>query len=259
MFPRWDPFDQFCLISPLEKTFLGMDFDWGKVNYSEPYYIPHVNGIVVYLRSKKELVNIKVGKSIDIYANKILKAIRCKYPYAIDREYVLYPYTERTKVKSSRGLLAGYLRIQIDTGLSKKWIEFDGVINTIRNINKEVSLPLQLYDNALESKSVLDYRACILYSASLIEILLKRDLERQLEELVSSERLRIKILEEANGYDKIWKNLKTLSCPSINVGQLINKRNRIIHGGYSPYEVDAQESLDLAAECLEYYKVDVYE
>ena len=182
LFPCRDPNDQFGLISPIPERKLGVVVDWGKVNYSEPNDVPYVNGIVVILRSKSKLVDTQCSKTIDTYANKILKVLRCIYPYAVDRTSIPNPYTEKTIVKSGNVVLAGSITIRFDKSISKKWIELGGILNAIRYINDEVSLPLQLFDYALDSKSALDYRVCVIYCAALIEILLKRDLEKQIDD-----------------------------------------------------------------------------
>ena len=207
------------------------------------------------LRSKSKLVDTQCSKTIDTYANKILKVLRCIYPYAVDRTSIPNPYTEKTIVKSGNVVLAGSITIRFDKSISKKWIELGGILNAIRYINDEVSLPLQLFDYALDSKSALDYRVCVIYCAALIEILLKRDLEKQIEKSVSMVELRNKIIKEANSYTKIMEYLKCFSSgPTLNSDELFKKRNRIMHGGYSPTEVDAQNSLILANKYIDYYE-----
>ena len=260
LFPCKHPKDQYRLVSPIPEKILGVVYDWGKVDYSEPNYIPHVNGVVVILRSKDKLSDTKVRKFIDYRTNRLLKTLRCKYPYAVNRDSVRYPYAEETIVKSNNIILAVSINIIFDKEISKKWIELSGVINAIRHLNEEVSLPLQLFDDALESQSSLDYRKCVLNCAILIEVLLKRNLEKQIDIFVSSTGLKKRIMKRANGYSKIIDYLKDLSMvPSIDAKGLFDTRNRIMHGGYSPTEVESQEYLNIASKYIDYFKVELYE
>lgn len=255
LFPCKDSVNQFLLKSPIPEISLGVHYDWGKVNYSEPDYVPHVNGVIVILRSEGELVDIKCGEYVNHYANQVLRRLRCNYPYAVDRDSILYPYTKKTIVNSGRGVFAGTIHIHFDTGKSKKWIEFSSVLNAIKHISEEVPLPLQLYDYALDSERALDYRVCVLNCAILIEILMKRDLEKQIDKYVTSEGLKERIIKRANGYSKIIDYMKEYSiAPCIDAKDLFDVRNRIMHGGFSPSAADAQKSLSIAQKYIDYYE-----
>lgn len=236
---------------------------WGKVEYFEPNDIPSVNAVVVAVESENKVDLGCVKNSFFIYATKILKILRFIYPNSVTR-YKTKKIINNIILQTShngRSCITGLeISMNIISDAPSRWIEFKGISLALKNLNKVPSLPLELYENALDYNSEGDYRTCVLNCAILIEMLMKRSLIRNINQLVHHQKLADKIIKEANGYDKIRKYLKELSLlPEICIEEVFNIRNRIMHTGYVPDKAEAFKALKISKDIISFYHVPLFE
>lgn len=259
LFPDRNPQEKTSLKSPVSEKFLGILSEWGKIDYSGIDSFPYIRTIIVLLKSQSTINTSECRKFLNGHTNRILKALRCLHPYSVERDNEDNSLVRHIAIKSSR-LEIDLSPLYVILGRHNDLISIKDIINTIRNDSKVLSLPLQLFDRAIDNQFRLDYRACILNCATLIEILLKRDLERNIKLCVSLESLRNRITKDSNNYDKIKGYLRDISqLPQIDADYLFIIRNRIIHGGYTPLEKDASNVIKTAKEFIDYYHPDLYE
>ena len=259
LFPCRDSQNDTFLKSPVSELFLGVSLDWGKIHYSGLDAFPYIRGIVVRLECSSVINSSKCREFIGNKTNRILKTLRYLHPYAVERE------REDSSLISSIIINNGKSEIELDPlhvifDKQNDLISIKDILNAIRNENKVFSLPLQLFDFALDNKFTSDYRACILYCASLTEILLKRDLEKHLDDCITSEKLRNRLIKDSNSYSKIIRYLKNVSVlPNIDAKGLFDTRNKIIHGGYVPTEIEASDAIKVSKAFIDYYHINIYE
>lgn len=262
LFPCRSTSNKFLLVQPQKD--LGMDLDaWGKIQYSGTNEIPHIEAIVIEITSDDLPLNTIVAKKVvSLYTDKILKIIRCLYPYGLKRKKTknlidnLYMQT----ISNGKPCIEMELKFCFENGAPQKWIEIDGIVTAIKNVREKLSLVRSLFDNALDYEGENDYRTCVLNCATLIEILMKQSLEKGIRENVSNQKMANKLIEKADGYDKIRNNLKLLSLnPSINADPVFKIRNEIIHNGYMPKAEKVKEVLNIAKEMISFYNVPFFE
>jgi hypothetical protein len=152
------------------------------------------------------------------------------------------------------------LKFSYESDATQKWIEIEGIVTAIKNSRRKLSLIRSLFDNALDYEGENDYRACVLNCATLIEILMKQSLDKGIRENVSNQKLANKLIEKADGYNKILSNLELLSLnPRINADPVFKIRNKIIHNGYMPKAEKVKEILNIAKETISFYNVPLFE
>ena len=262
LFPCRSTSDKFILVRPQKD--IGMDLNtWGRIEYSGTNEIPHVEAVVIEITGDNQSINtVKVKKEVSLYTDKILKIIRCLYPYSLKRNKTknlvdnLYLQT----INNGKTCIETELNFSFESDAPQKWVEIEGIVTAFKNSRRKLSLVRSLFDNALDYESENDYRACVLNCATLIEILLKKSLDKGIRENVSNQKLANKLIEKADGYDKIRNNLKLLSLnPRINADPVFNIRNAIIHKGYMPKAEKVKEILNIAKEMISYYNVPYFD
>lgn len=262
LFPCRSTSDKFFLVQPQKD--IGMDLDaWGRIEYSGTNEIPHVEAVVIEITGDNQSINTgKVKKEVSLYTDKILKIIRCLYPYSLKRNKTknlvnnLYLQT----ISNGKPCIETELNFCFESDAPQKWVEIEGIVTAIKNSKRKLSLVRSLFDNALDYESENDYRACVLNCATLIEILMKQSLEKGIRENVCNQKLANKLIEKADGYDKIRSNLELLSLnPRIEANPVFKIRNAIIHKGYMPKAEKVKEILNIAKEMISFYHVAFFE
>lgn len=108
-----------------------------------------------------------------------------------------------------------------------------------------------------------DYRGCVLNCSSAIEVTIRQKLEQYLEDNNIQDILVIHIFSQANGYMKYIDLLKRLKLPTSNNDQIkidvMDFRNRLIHGGFTPEFKVAEKCLNITREFLLYQKEPMFE
>ena len=142
-------------------------------------------------------------------------------------------------------------------------LSFTDIKQSIRNSDKTVSASYEMLDNARVNLSHYDTRAAVLNCATAIEVTLKKMLIGYLESNSVPESLNKYVLKQADGYSKQVELLKKLSIPLKGLSgvkeQVMDVRNRVIHGGYTPSLMEAHKSYSCTCAALKDLEVRMFE
>lgn len=142
-------------------------------------------------------------------------------------------------------------------------LSFGDIKKGIRNIDKSITAPYDMLDNARINLSRFDSRAAVLNCATAIEIMLKRKIVDYLDGSAESEVIKEYILRQADRYTKLVELCKTfsisLACMPDVKEIIMNVRNRIIHGGYVPTRQEANEAYNSTRLSLKMLNVPMFE
>lgn len=133
----------------------------------------------------------------------------------------------------------------------------------IRNVNKTVSMPYEMLDNARVNLSRHDTRSAVLHCATAIEIALKKLTVSYLDVTVTDNSLKEYILKQADGYSKLVDLCKRCSVslerlPNVKEA-VMDVRNRVIHGGYVPTREEANKAYENTRQALAVLKTPMFE
>ena len=140
---------------------------------------------------------------------------------------------------------------------------FADIKESIRNYDKTVSASYEMLDNARVNLSHYDTRAAVLNCATAIEVALKKMLVGYLESNSVPEKLSKYVMKQADGYSKQVELLKKLSIPLKGLSdvkeQVMDVRNRVIHGGYIPSLTEAHKSYACTQVALKDFEAKMFE
>lgn len=155
--------------------------------------------------------------------------------------------------------------IHVDFSFDRKEgkLTFVDFKHAIRNINKTVSIPYKMLDNARVNMSRHDTRSSVLHCATAIEVALKKLIIAYLDTKVTDSLLKDYVLKQADGYAKLVELCKKCSISLAglpNVKETVaDVRNRVIHGGYVPTPQEASVAYDNTRQALSVLKTPMFE
>lgn len=142
-------------------------------------------------------------------------------------------------------------------------LTFTDIKRAIRSYYKTVSVPYEMLDNARVNLSNHDTRAAVLNCATAVEVALKKKLIDYLEGNNVPDELNKFVLKKADGFSKVVEVLKKLSIPLTDMNDVkvhvMDIRNRVIHGGYSPSHNEVYKSLACTRGVLTALDVKMFE
>ena len=142
-------------------------------------------------------------------------------------------------------------------------VSFADFKQAIRNVNKSISMPYEMFDNARVNLSRSDTRSAVLHCATAIEVALKKLTVSYLDVTVTDNSLKEYILRQADGYSRLVDLCKrcSVSLEGIpNVKETVmDIRNRVIHGGYVPTPGEANKAYENTRQALVVLKTPMFE
>ena len=145
----------------------------------------------------------------------------------------------------------------------KQMLSFKDIKLAIRAFDKTVSSPYEMLDNARINLSNHDWRAAVLNCATAIEISLKRLIIEYLDTNTVPEHVKAYVLKQADGYSKLVDCFKKLAIqlnglPNMKE-QVMDVRNRVIHGGYEPSSQESYQAYNCTKTVLRTLNVPMFE
>lgn len=251
----------------------GVDIEkWGKIdNYVTINDVEAINAsisailIICYTRNGAEGL---YSGTIQNMARKVLHALHVFNPHVIRINADTAPNDlceiNVSAVIKEDGKRQDEIRMQpmlIDDRALR--LSFSDIKRAIKSYNKTVAVPFEMLDNARMNLSNHDTRAAVLNCATAIEVTLKKILIDYLENNNVPESLSKYVLKQADGYSKQVELLKKLSIHLKGVSnvkvQIMDVRNRVIHGGYIPSHAEAHQSYSCTWEALANLGVKMFE
>lgn len=266
------------LTSPFSFEEIGVDLDnWGKVNGSlfdsrgNKFYHVWINAVGLFYHSNIPLTDDKECRSVENVTNKMLKGF-------LSALQVINPDAIRNRTDNYQEPICKHFPVcpAIGDGDYQRSIHIAGMVDdrtgivhekdvktALENSAKSLSVQYLLVTKANNDLRSNDYRGCVLNCASAIEVTIRRELERYLEDNHIPEELVAYIFGQANGYLKYIELLKKLKLPTSNNDQVtknvMNIRNRVIHGGFTPEFKAAENCLKITRDFLRNQKVKMFE
>lgn len=266
------------LTSPFSFDEIGIDLDnWGKVNghsvdsKGNKLCQVWINALGLFYHSNIPLTDDKECRSVESKTNKMLKgflsALQVINPDALRFRTDEYhePICEHFPVCPAVGNNDYQRTINIAAMVDNRTgiIHEKDIKTALDNSAKSLSVQYLLVTKANNDFRSNDYRGCVLNCASAIEVTIRRELERYLEDNHIPEELVVYIFGQANGYLKYIELLKKLKLPTSNNDQIkinvMDIRNRVIHGGFTPDFKAAENCLKISREFLRNQKVKMFE
>ena len=268
---RKDRFNEIGIPGMLKKY--GIDIDnWGKIdNYVTINEVETVNAsisAVLVLCYSRDSNDSLCSGSILSEARKVLHALHIINPQVIRINFDTVP-NDLCEINLSVMLMddgkkQAEVRVPpmlIDDRAPR--LSFADIKRAIRNYDKTVSVPYEMLDNARVNLLNHDTRAAVLNCATSIEVTLKKILIDFLENNNVPGILNKYILKQADGYSKQLDLLKKLSIHLKGFSkvkeQVMDVRNRVIHGGYIPSHVEANQSYFCTRNALANLEVKMFE
>ena len=271
-------FDWTTLVSPFSFEEIDVDLDnWGKVNgpsvdsKGNKLYQVWINALGLFYHSNIPLTDDKECRSIESVTNKMLKgflsALQVINPDALRFRTDDYqePICEHFSVCPSVGNNDFQRTINVAVIVDDRTgiVHEKDIKTALDNSAKSLSVQYLLVTKANNDLRSNDYRGCVLNCASAIEVTIRRELERYLEDNHIPEELVVYIFGQANGYVKYIELLKKLKLPTSNNDQIkinvMDIRNRVIHGGFTPDFKAAENCLKITRDFLRNQKVKMFE
>ena len=107
-----------------------------------------------------------------------------------------------------------------------------------------------------------EYREVVLNCATIIEKTLKDQIRGYLNQQKTADDITEFILKSADGFDKILKAMKRFGLSVDNCNNIKDRtifiRNRVIHGGYFPTRVEAEQAIEDAKQIIKQYNVPLF-
>ncbi|MBR5678263.1 MAG: hypothetical protein IKX20_09000 [Paludibacteraceae bacterium] len=133
----------------------------------------------------------------------------------------------------------------------------------IRNINRAITAPFEMLDNSRQNVNLHDTRAAVLNCATSIEVMLKKRISEYLDNSSTAQSVKEYVMRQADGYSKLVGLCKSfgLSLDQMpNVKDAVFKvRDRVIHGGYVPSYVEADNAYNCTRAALFALDVPMFE
>lgn len=276
MLPKLD--DDGFLKNPLPFHTTGFDFDehgWGNCSRTCTS-----DGKIIELKPTVHAVGLYLYSN-ELICTSVITDIRHKIEKCLDIIYFIKPGALRTENLSITSLISDFVSASYDEikqsfkptfecSLSIELyptprITLKDLILIIKNIDKDISIQYELLSNAIKHQIMHQYRDCVLTSATIIEITLKRELIKYLKTQITSTRVIDDLVKEITGFSKIIEKLKKYGvrydskiCNIIKDSTILC-RNKIIHSGENATREQAVTAVQHAHEILEFYHVDYFE
>ena len=266
------------LASPFSYEELEMDLsEWGLVNCSlidlKENNLPLIwmNAVGLFYHSSVPLTDNKECLAVENIANKIIKGF-------LSALQVINPDALRTNFNVSQETICNHFAVcpATETGSYQCNIHLSGEVDSrtgilrerdvttaLENCEKSLSVQYLLVNKANNDLRSNDYRGCVLNCSSAIEVTIRQKLEQYFEDNNTPEELVTYIFSQANGFMKYIELLKRLKLPTSNNDQIkidvMDIRNRVIHGGFTPEFKAAEKCLSITREFLLNQKVAMFE
>lgn len=145
----------------------------------------------------------------------------------------------------------------------KEKLLISDIKSAFHNAHNSISAPYEMLNNARINLSNDDTRATVLNCATAIEVALKRNLSSYLDENNIPQPLKDYVLKQADGFAKLIELCKKLDInltglPNVQES-VINIRNRVIHGGYIPTDIESQVAYGITRKALRVLNVPLFE
>ena len=145
----------------------------------------------------------------------------------------------------------------------KEKLSISDIKSAFHNAHNSISAPYEMLNNARINLSNDDTRATVLNCATAIEVALKRNLSSFLDENNIPQPLVDYVLKQADGFAKLIELCKKLGInlaglPNVQES-VINIRNRVIHGGYIPSNIESQVAYGTTRKPLKVLNVPMFE
>ena len=225
-----------------------------------------ISSVIVECFGEK-LDAVPSASDIESMGNNLIHALQIINPTAV-RMFSDHHYTNLCEVSTEVSLgddggyqPAFYITSSYDDREGR--VSFADFKQAIRNVNKSVSMPYEMLDNARVNLSRRDTRSAVLHCATAIEVALKKLTVSYLDVTVTDNSLKEYILRQADGYSKLVDLCKrcSVSLESLpNVKEAVmDIRNRVIHGGYVPTRQEAKVAYDNTRQSLAVLKTPMFE
>lgn len=210
---------------------------------------------------------VSSASDIESMGNNLVHALQIINPVAV-RMYSDHHCTSLCEVSTEVSLgddgrfqPAFYFTSSFDDGEGQ--VSFAALKQAIRNVNKSVSVPYEMLDNARVNLSRSDTRSAVLHCATAIEVALKKLTVSYLDVTVTDNSLKEYILRQADGYSRLVDLCKRCSVsleglPDVNE-TVLDVRNRVIHGGYVPTRGEANKAYENTRQVLSVLKTPMFE
>jgi HEPN domain-containing protein len=207
------------------------------------------------------------SSEIESMGNNLVHALQIINPDAV-RMYSDNHYSNLCEVSTEVGL-GDDGRIQPAFYITSSFDDREGQVTfadfkqAIRNVNKSVSVPYEMLDNARVNLSRRDTRSAVLHCATAIEVALKKLTVSYLDVTVTDNSLKEYILRQADGYSRLVDLCKRCSVsleglPNVKE-TVVDIRNRVIHGGYIPTRQEATKAYEDTRQALAVLKTPMFE
>lgn len=276
MLPKLD--DDGFLKNPLSFHITGFDFgkhEWGNCSRSCTS-----DGKILELKPTVHAVGLYLTSN-ELISTSVITDIRHKVEKCLDMIYFIKTGALRAENLSATSLISDFVYASYDEikqsfiptfecSISLELsptprITLKDLIFIIKNIDKDISIQYELLNNAIKHQFLHQYRDCVLTSATIIEITLKRELIKYLKTQINSTRVIDDLIKEISGFSKIIEKLKKYGVQydskicNIIKDATISCRNKIIHSGDNATREQAVAAVKHAREILEFYHVDYFE
>lgn len=248
----------------------GVDIDnWGKINGY--FSISNIDTVDAWISGMLVICYAKAGgglysATVQKQARKVLHALQIINPDAIRIISDDVPndlcQIKVSVVISDRGETQPEIRVEALYDDRREKISFADIKLAIKNAEKTISLPYEMIDHARINLSHNDSRATVLNCATAIEIMLKQKLIEYLDKEKVNRCVKEYVIKQADGYSKIVELFKKFSISHENLSNIkeviIDKRNRIIHGGYKPSYDEASQAYFRTKKALADFKIKMF-
>lgn len=145
----------------------------------------------------------------------------------------------------------------------KEKLSISDIKSAFHNAHNTISAPYEMLNNARINLSNNDTRAAVLNCATAIEVALKKKVFTYLYDNNIPQPPEDYVLKQVDGFAKLIKLCKKLSInltglPNVQEA-VINIRNRVIHGGYVPSNIESQVAYGTTRKALKVLNVPMFE
>ena len=253
----------------LEKYGVDQD-EWGKINGYHNLQSPDtidawISTVIVGCYSDENAPGLS---SLDIQriSKQLLHALQVIKPEAIRIPSDEWPNVV-CEVKTSVAIGEGKPRVEmlltsvIDDRKGK--ISFRDLKRGIHNVNKAITAPYEMLDNARQNVNQHDTRAAVLNCATSIEVMLKKRVSEYLDKSSTIEPVKKYVMKQSDGYSKLAGLCKQFGLSLDNMPKVqdvvFKVRDRVIHGGYDPSYKEANDAYNSTRAALVALDIPMFE
>jgi len=247
--------------------------EWGRVKSFDNDCIDNLERINVWISAvlvecfSNDGGNIPNSSIIQAEAKKVLHSLQIINPDAIrisSNEKIDDVCNVRLSVSlSEKGEANSLIALPLIIDGRKEKLSLSDIKCAFHNAHKSISAPFEMLNNARINLSNNDTRATVLNCATAIEVALKRKLSSYLDENNIPQPLEDYVLKQTDGFAKLIELCKKLGInltglPNVQES-IINTRNRVIHGGYIPSNIESQVAYGTTRKALKVLNVPMFE